>query len=326
MYAHLLEPPPQVTHKRLDLPPEIDGVVAKAMAKSPSDRYATAPEFAAAMRKALTGTESTRMHDSQQVPARIQATVATGGAAAAAAPPVQTPPSAPAAEEPPPPPAGPDAGPSRRKPWMVPVAIVILLIIVGGIIGGVLALTGGGSSSTSAAGSLLDVLVPTEVANACTTQKAPEGKAVETNICTPSANAAAAFPNNLTLSFYKPGSAALDAYNTEVSKSGVKTDTGRCDRNQWKGEGTWSHADGKFGGHRLCYVDGNGDSIVVWTHEKKGSENHADMLAIAKEPGRGNSASLFSWWNPNHQVIGKCRARASEEVCLATIEKITGTK
>src|SRR5262249_40810885 len=30
MYAHLLEPPPQVTHKRPDLPPEIDGVVAKA--------------------------------------------------------------------------------------------------------------------------------------------------------------------------------------------------------------------------------------------------------------------------------------------------------
>ena len=57
MYAHLLEPPPQVTHKRPDLSPEIDAVVAKAMAKSPDDRYATTPEFATAMRKALIGTE-----------------------------------------------------------------------------------------------------------------------------------------------------------------------------------------------------------------------------------------------------------------------------
>ena len=41
MYAHLLEPPPAVTHKRPDLSPEMDAVVAKAMAKSPDDRYAT---------------------------------------------------------------------------------------------------------------------------------------------------------------------------------------------------------------------------------------------------------------------------------------------
>src|SRR5262249_27416061 len=140
MYAHLLEPPPQVTHKRSDLPPEIDGVVAKAMAKSPSDRYATAPEFAAAMRKALTGTESGRsQHAAQQ--ARIRATVAAGGVPPAAPTPSsaahETPPP-PAAQAPPPAAAASDALPSRRKPWMVPVAIVILLLIIGGIVGTVL--------------------------------------------------------------------------------------------------------------------------------------------------------------------------------------------
>ena len=320
MYAHLLEPPPQVTHKRPDLPPEIDGVVAKAMAKSPNDRYATAPEFAAAMRKALTGTETRRTHAQPAPPVESSAVTSEAAAPQAAPPPSEAAPA-------PPPPAPPtDQAPPQRKRWLVPVAILLLLIVVGGIVGAVLALTGGSSSSTKAAGSLLDVVVPTEVATACTTQKAPEGKAVETNICTPAANAAAAFPDNLTLSFFKTAGPMLTAYDSEVSKSGVKTDTGRCDRNQWKGEGTWHHADGKFGGHRLCYVDGNGDSIVVWTHEKKGSDNHADMFAIAKEPGRGNSASLFSWWNPYHQVIGKCRARGSEEVCLATIEKITGRR
>ena len=76
-------------------------------------------------------------------------------------------------------------------------------------------------------------------------------------------------------------------------------------------------------------MDGNGDSIVAWTHEKKqpgkpASDNHVDTFAVAKEPGRGNSASLFSWWNPYHQLIGKCRAQVSEDVCTATIKKIAG--
>jgi hypothetical protein len=48
------------------------------------------------------------------------------------------------------------------------------------------------------------------------------------------------------------------------------------------------------------------------------------MFALAKEPGRGNTANLFSWWNPYHQLIGKCRAQVSEDFCTATIEKITG--
>ncbi len=327
MYAHLLEPPPSATQKRPELPPEVDGVIAKAMAKNVDDRYATTPEFAAAMRKALIGTETRRTQQSDQ--ARIPETVLTAGAAAGAAPP--SPPPPPVAEQPAPATpqaAGPADGGPKRKKWLLPVAIVLLVLIAGGIVGGILALSGG-SSSTTTASSLLAVVVPTEVASACTTQNQPEGKAVETNVCTPPANAAAAFPDNLTLSFFKNGEDALSLYDAEVSKSGVAKNSGRCDRGQWKGAGTWSHPDGQFGGHRLCYVDGNGDSIVAWTHEKTQpgkapSANHVDMFAIAKEPGRGNSASLFSWWNPYHQIIGKCRARASEDVCEATIKKITG--
>ena len=42
MYAHITEPPPVVTEARPDLPAALDAVVAKAMAKDPADRYATA--------------------------------------------------------------------------------------------------------------------------------------------------------------------------------------------------------------------------------------------------------------------------------------------
>ena len=46
MYAHITEPPPVVTEARPDLPAALDAVVAKAMAKDPQDRYATAGDLA----------------------------------------------------------------------------------------------------------------------------------------------------------------------------------------------------------------------------------------------------------------------------------------
>ncbi len=46
VYAHLQEPPPRVTAARPDLPAPLDEVIAKAMAKSPADRYETAGALA----------------------------------------------------------------------------------------------------------------------------------------------------------------------------------------------------------------------------------------------------------------------------------------
>jgi hypothetical protein len=53
LYAHLNDQPPKVTTSRPDLPPEIDRVLAKALAKEPSRRYATCGELAAAARAAI---------------------------------------------------------------------------------------------------------------------------------------------------------------------------------------------------------------------------------------------------------------------------------
>jgi serine/threonine protein kinase len=55
LYAHLNDPPPKPTGVRPDLPRAIDAVVAKAMAKEPAQRFATAGELAAAAREALPG-------------------------------------------------------------------------------------------------------------------------------------------------------------------------------------------------------------------------------------------------------------------------------
>jgi Tol biopolymer transport system component len=55
VYAHLLAPPPKVTEKRPELPPKLDPVVAKAMAKAPEDRYLTAGALSKAARQAVPG-------------------------------------------------------------------------------------------------------------------------------------------------------------------------------------------------------------------------------------------------------------------------------
>jgi streptogramin lyase len=53
LFSHLSEPPPSVTGTDPELPPAIDAVLAKAMAKEQDDRYGSCLEFARAARAAL---------------------------------------------------------------------------------------------------------------------------------------------------------------------------------------------------------------------------------------------------------------------------------
>ncbi len=53
LWAHISNPPPQPSTTRTDLVPAFDEVVARATAKDPADRYATAGEMAAAAREAI---------------------------------------------------------------------------------------------------------------------------------------------------------------------------------------------------------------------------------------------------------------------------------
>ena len=53
MWAHMSDPPPRVTRLRPGLPSGIDQVLARAMAKTPEERYGTCAEFAEAFRTAL---------------------------------------------------------------------------------------------------------------------------------------------------------------------------------------------------------------------------------------------------------------------------------
>ncbi len=53
MHAHLSTAPPAVTDARPELPPSLDHIIARGMAKDPAKRYATAGEFAAEVGRTL---------------------------------------------------------------------------------------------------------------------------------------------------------------------------------------------------------------------------------------------------------------------------------
>jgi serine/threonine protein kinase len=53
IYAHLADPPPPVTSRRADLPPGLDEVLARALAKEPAGRYPCCRDFADALQRAL---------------------------------------------------------------------------------------------------------------------------------------------------------------------------------------------------------------------------------------------------------------------------------
>jgi serine/threonine protein kinase len=53
LWAHLVERPPPVSSLRPDVPPEVDAVVAKAMAKAPEDRHQTCRELVTSLRSAI---------------------------------------------------------------------------------------------------------------------------------------------------------------------------------------------------------------------------------------------------------------------------------
>ncbi|MGA4800220.1 serine/threonine-protein kinase [Streptomyces lavendulocolor] len=55
LWAHQYDPPPPLTGERPGLPPAVDAVLSKALAKTPAERYETCLQFVAELRAALLG-------------------------------------------------------------------------------------------------------------------------------------------------------------------------------------------------------------------------------------------------------------------------------
>jgi serine/threonine-protein kinase len=127
MYAHTSEPPPALTSVAPGAPPALDGVIARALAKEPGDRFPSAGDFARAVNAAVAG----------QAPAEPERTVAVGRAAPPPAPPTIAEPHPvygldPQTQQLAPPP------PAKRKPWAPVLAALAVLLVAGAVIAAVL--------------------------------------------------------------------------------------------------------------------------------------------------------------------------------------------
>ncbi|MET0160255.1 MAG: serine/threonine-protein kinase, partial [Acidimicrobiales bacterium] len=154
--SHLTKPPPRLSQTRPGLPPAIDEVIDRAMAKEPADRYQTGDEFAEAARRALLTSglppPVVPMPPPPPGPPTVSAPVATPPPPASPAP-APAPaanrftPAPPGAE--PPPGHGGTGGGRSRLPLVLGGAAVIVALIIGGVLvlgGGD---DGGGGSSES---------------------------------------------------------------------------------------------------------------------------------------------------------------------------------
>jgi Protein kinase domain len=149
MWAHLQDEPPTVTADRPELPAAIDAVIAKAMAKAPTERFATCTAMVAAARAALlpgaivAPAAVTRAHASPPVPAgatRVNAANPAPALAAPAAPLAAPPLAAPTAagREPAPPSRAPAPAvvTARRRRLIALVGGVMVLVAVAGYLVG----------------------------------------------------------------------------------------------------------------------------------------------------------------------------------------------
>jgi streptogramin lyase len=129
LYSHLSEPPPSVTATDPSLPPAIDAVLAKGMAKELDDRYANCLEFARAARSAL-------VDPSDETTVEPSATASRG----APSEPSRTVVAAPALVHEPPPP---------RRGRMIAIVVGALVLALGLVTGGLALLSGSESGRTT---------------------------------------------------------------------------------------------------------------------------------------------------------------------------------
>ena len=264
LWAHISEPPPRVTDHRPDLPPELDEIVARAMAKSPGDRFSTCRELAAAARWALSAprADPTAVGSAPPAPPTPVATTQ-----ARPSEPVSPPPGHLAGYAPVPPSWPHQPAPAKRNAlilWslvgVVAVAVAVILAVV---------LLGGDPPERPFPADIAErqllAAIPTELQTPpCRRGERPEA-----------ASAAAVCPDGAqryTFALYPDAASMNRAYSSSLATSGVRPDSGlnNCgDGNP--GEDAWLLEDDpqdQQRGRALCYRTASGAAVLEWTHDE----------------------------------------------------------
>ena len=300
MYAHLHQAPVPPSQIRSSLPPALDDVVLRGLAKDPDQRWQTAGRLAAAARAALAAsgvplprqdTASTavgRAHEhAERVPTRQE--------------PLPTPPpmASPTAVGPPPGPVpmsapAPRTGWAARAPWIVAatalIAVVLLTVLLVVLDGRA---DDARDGAEDAAERLATLALPVGLErDGCTVGTPGEGE-LYTLSC-PAAEQPEGFPSS-TFTVYT-GDGAETAVATAIERFGLGElgDPFECGGSE--GPEGWVQLedfDGNPVGRLSCNVDGDGDPQLRWYWEDVG------VLGFAEQRGGGIEAlsGLVSWWS-----------------------------
>ncbi|SNS02778.1 serine/threonine protein kinase [Geodermatophilus pulveris] len=304
MAAHLHEQPPSPSSLRPGLPPALDDVVLRGLAKDPADRWQRAGDLAAAARSAPAVTGG--------APPAAGAVTAVAPAAGAGGRPVTRQVPVPA-----PPPAtlvGPVAGtpaPVRRRrgwlPWLVAAAAALVAVVLAGALVATGQRTGagvgGGAGDDAADGAvdppgvaerLLAVGLPEEVDPDDCTAGAPTGTELHRLEC-PAGDRDDRGAPAATYAVYA-GDGAATGLAGFIESEGLSRRNSEYECGYGEDPEGWVQLTGSDEdpvGRLVCAVDAEGDAQLRWTWDDLGT------LAVAEVRGGGEDAlpELVSWWD-----------------------------
>ena len=266
LWAHIREDPPLPSDVKRSLPRAFDGIVDRALAKSPRDRYATCGELAADVRAAA-GT--------RRRPARLQRVRVPRPRARA------------------------------RRRWLVPVLVGIAFGAAAGA-GVTLALRGDARPAAPAAAvaapdqSLLS-LVPLGIRASCASAQVPSPDFDSSVVCHPADPTVTSVRYSHALSASRMRARLItSSYSVQATVPGRPVEpVGDCSKGPGPAVRDWVQppagtrkqarlgTTGRLGGRLLCYTSANGWAALEWT------DKNYDVYSIAFGPTR---YGLYRWW------------------------------
>ncbi|MGY1745339.1 protein kinase domain-containing protein [Blastococcus sp. SYSU D00695] len=295
MYAHLHEPPPVPSAVRPGLPPALDAVVLRGLAKDRGQRWPTAGALAAAAREALAGS-------GVPVPppdGGRTAVAPTGGDPTRPPTLHQALPGAPPTVVGAVAPAGP--GPRRsRAPWAL-VAALTAAVVGLGVLAVVQWQRGGTADDDVArvADSLLGQALPGDLTAADCTVADPADGEVRRLVC-PDGSPDASLPEG-TYTVHRDGAAAQGPAGA-ADREGLPEleDVSDCgDDYDDSGPGPegvveLTGSDDEVLGRLACFVDeSTGDAVLVWSWDDLDVRGRVAV----RDGGVDGVGDLASWWN-----------------------------
>jgi serine/threonine-protein kinase len=317
--SHLTKPPPRISEMNTGMPPAIDAVIEKAMAKEPDDRYQSGHEFAEAARRALLSSGlpppvaappppppvAPIPVPTTPVPAPIPAAspqgFTSGGSGFAAPPPGATPP--PGAVSPSTSGSGGSGG--SKVPLVVGGLVVLVVLVVGGIL-----LLGGGDdggrevtteTTVDERAEELEQLeedaedafdeLPSALADVCELGDVEDNDdgVIADITCEPEDPDEGA--ESIAITVFEEEDEVGDAFSDAEDDAGEDLDTsGDCESDRYAAH-AWAADDEPDAvvGQVACFLDDDEESSIVWTVDDQ------SLIAVAHRAD-DSDALLYRWW------------------------------